>query len=1018
MKAKLLSLTLFFACSWSASAQQLTLQGTVTDEASEPLIGVTVTVKGTPSGTITDLDGRYTLRVDDPQATLLFSYVGFDTREVKVEGRTMVNVTLHPDAISLEHVVVVGYGTQKKVNLTGSVASVTMGQDLTSRSVTNVSSALSGLLPGLSVNQSTGMAGNNSATLLIRGLGTINDASPLIVVDDMPDVDINRLNMNDIESISVLKDASASSVYGSRAANGVILIKTKNGSKDKPTQISFSGSYGWQKATRAYDLLSDYAQALTLHQVSAATNPGTNGVQQTFKDGTIDQWMALSMIDPVRYPNTDWFDYVMRTGSVQHYNVSATGGSDKTNFFSSIGYMKQQGLQISNDYDRYNIRLNYDYQVLKALKTGVRMDGNWSNYAYCQSNGFNGEDNRIGTAVAGIYPYDAATGQYGGPMAYGELPEAFNPLAVYENSVKHENRQELNGAAFLEWRPLKGLTARLDYALRYYNQYYKDAPTPTPSYNFQTGMQKDLWYVQPSVGVEDRNHNGYKTLMNLRLSYDATIARHHSLRLLGIYSEEYWFARSNSVKRMERIHPSLTEVNAALTTQQATGGTSSRQGLQSWIGRVNYTAWDRYLLELNFRVDGSSKFLRGHRYGFFPSGSLGWRLTEEPWLKPLAGRLRLTNAKVRVSYGQLGNNSGIGAYQQRYLMSQNNYMFNGQIATGFVYQKMLNQDLTWEKTGVFNLGLDLAFFDGRLSAELDYYDRLTTGMLQNAQMSILLTGAYEAPKANLGNLRNRGVEANVTWRHHSGSANYTVSGNVSYNRMRLERWGEFLDKGYVYLDMPYHFVYYMPALTTLAQTFQDTYDHADQGAKPGDVIRLDANGDGILDANDKVAEPHALRDAPTVSFGLRVNAVWRAVDVAMLWQGSTGRKDIWVNKFNQVNLPTQSYTATALHVTKPWSWENRGGAWPRLGGNATNQTENAFYLRDMSYFRMKNIQVGYTLPAQWTKKAFLSTARVYLSAENLLTITGYEGLDPEKPAGSGDLYPTTKTYTIGINLTF
>lgn len=1017
MKSKLLLLIVLCACSLTARPQSTTVQGTVVDETLEPLIGVTVTEKGAKGGAITDMDGHYKIQVGSAQAVLQFSYVGYDTQDVKIKGRNVVNVTMHSGAVALEQVVVVGYGTQKKVNLTGSVASVSVDKDLTSRSIANVSSALSGLIPGLSVNQSTGMAGNNNATLLIRGLGTINDASPLIVVDDMPDVDINRLNINDIESISVLKDASASSIYGSRAANGVILVKTKNGSKDKPTQISFSGSYGWQKATKAYDLLSDYAQALTLHQISAATNPGTNGVQQNFKDGTIDQWMVLGMIDPVRYPNTDWFDYVMRTGSIQNYNVSATGGTEKTNFYASIGYMKQKGLQISNDYDRYNIRLNYDYQVLKQLKTGVRIDGNWSNYSYCQSNGFNGEDNRIATAVAGIYPYDAATDRYGGPMAYGELPEAFNALAVYENSIKRQNRQELNGAASLEWTPLKGLTARLDYSLRYYNQYYKDAPVPTPSYNFQTDSQKDLWYVQPSVGVEDRNQNGYKTLMNFRLNYETKIAKHHDLKLLGIYSEEYWFSRSNTVKRMERIHPSLTEINAALTTQQSTGGTSSRLGLKSWIGRVNYNAYDRYLLELNFRVDGSSKFLDGHRYGFFPSGSLGWRITEEPWVKQYTEKW-LTNAKLRVSYGQLGNNSGIGAYQQRIIMSQNNYMFDGKISTGFVYQKMLNESLTWEKTGVFNLGLDLSFLSGRLSAELDYYDRLTTGMLQNSQMSILLTGAYEAPKANLGDLRNRGIEANITWRDHIGPVKYSVNGNFSYNRMRLEKWGEFLDKGYVYLNMPYHFVYYMPALSSLAQTFQDTYNYADQGAKPGDIIRIDANGDGILDANDKVANANALRDAPTMNFALNVKAEWNGIDFAMLWQGSAGRKDIWINKYNQVNLPLQSYTSTVDHMTKPWSWENRDGEWPRLGGNATNQTENEYYLRDMSYFRMKNIQIGYTIPAKWSKLAYVKTARFYFSADNLLTITGYEGLDPEKPAGTGDLYPTTKTYTVGVNITF
>lgn len=998
-------------------AKSITVRGTVVDASDgEPLIGVTVQVKDTKVGVGTDIDGQYELTAEE-NATLLFSYVGYETLTEKVNGRAKIDVKLKPSAPELDQVVVIGYGTQKKVNLTGAVSSVSVGQDMTSRSVPNVSSALSGLMPGLSVNQSTGMAGNNNATLTIRGLGTINDTSPLIVVDDMPDVDINRLNMNDIESISVLKDATASSVYGSRAANGVILIKTKSGGVNKPTRISFSGSYGWQKATRAYDLLSDYAMSLHLHQLSAATNPGTNGVQQNYKEGTIDQWLALGMIDPVKYPNTDWFDYIMRTGSIQTYNVSATGGNEKANFYSSIGYMKQKGLQINNDYDRYNIRANFDYKILNNLKTGIRMDGSWSNYSYCQSQGFNGEDDRISTAVSGIYPYDAEGDHYGGPMAYGELPEAFNPLCVYNNSVKRETRQEMNGTAFLELNAFKGFTARLDGSLHYYNEYYKDSPTPVQSYDFQNDQYKELWYVQPSTGVTDRNVNGYKTLWNFRLNYEHTFAEVHDLQILAIYSEEYWFSRSNTTGRLNRIHPSLSEVDAALTTTQTTAGTSSREGLRSVIGRVNYSALGRYLLEFNFRVDGSSKFLPGHRYGFFPSGSIGWRISEEPWVRPHVDEW-MSNLKLRASYGSLGNNSGIGAYQQREIMEINNYMFDGAISPGFIYTKMLNEDLTWEKTNVFNVGVDMGFFNNRLTAEIDYYNRLTTGMLQNSQMSIHLTGAYEAPKANLGNLRNQGVEVNLNWRDNAGDFHYSVNANVFYNRMKLEKWGEFLDKGYVFLNMPYHFTYYMASLPYLAQTFQDVYNYADQGAKPGDIIRLDTNGDGIIDANDKIADPNSLRDAPTTNFALNFKCDWRGIDFAMLWQGSAGRRDFFLTKYNNPLLPLQSYTPTVDHLYKPWSWENRDGEWERLGGNATNPTENEFHLRKMDYLRLKNIQLGYTFPDKWIRKIKMTQLRVYFSADNLWTITKYEGLDPEKPANSSDLYPTTRTFTLGLNITF
>lgn len=1012
----LMLLLLFTGLPLALSAQNFTVTGTVVDVNNDPVIGATVTSKGV-QGAVTDIDGNYTIRLNNGKAQLTFSYVGFDSQTINVAGRNQIDVTLHDTDITLEQVVVVGYGTQKKVNLTGAVSAVTVDKELSSRSIPNVSSALAGLMPGLAVSQSSGMAGNNSASLVIRGLGTINNASPLVVVDDMPDVDINRLNMNDIESISVLKDATASSVYGSRAANGVILIKTKSGSMDKKTQITFSSSYGWEKASRAYGLLENYPRALTLHQMSAATDPGTNGTNQQFKDGTIDQWLALSMIDPLRYPNTDWFDYCIQTGGIQNYNVSASGANDKSNFYASIGYMKQDGLQINNTFDRYNVRFNFDYKVLKNVTAGVRVDGNWSNYQYHQENGFNGSNNHISTAVAGITPYDPATGFYGTVMAYGETPESANPYAEYMNDVQRQNRQDLNGQFALTWKPFKGLTARVDYGLKYTNDFYKRAPNSVHAYNFQTESYTNKWIILESVGVTDKTSTSYKTLLNGRLNYDTVIAKHHNLSAMFVYSEEYWFSRNNTIGRDNIIHPSLSEINAALTTKQTTGGTSSAQGLRSYIGRVNYTAYDRYLLEFNARMDGSSKFQKGHRYGFFPSAAIGWRFTEEQWLQTLTEKW-LNSGKFRLSYGSLGNNSGIGNYQQKEILSQNNYMLGGSIASGFVYSKMLNADLTWEKSTVLNVGLDLTFFKGHLSAEMDYYDRLTTGMLMDSQMSNLLTGAYETPKANLGNLRNRGVELNLTWRNHVRDFNYSVNANFAYNRTNLEKWGEFLDKGNVYIDMPYHFVY---GLTTdgLAQTWQDSYSHSGAaGVKPGDVIRLDVNGDGRVDINDKVANPNAQIDRPTTTFALNAKASWRGFDFSMLWSGSTGRKGYWINSYNKVNLPTGAYQSTYDHLNKPWSWENRDGEWPRLGGFSTNQTENDFYLRDLTYFRMKNIMLGYTLPSQLTRRFYVENLRFYFSGENLFTITGYEGLDPEKSPSSGDIYPTTRTYTIGVNVTF
>lgn len=992
------------------------VSGKVFDKNKNPLIGVTVTVKGQTKGTITDLNGTYTLQSIDGNSTLIFSYVGFKGQEIKIENRKNIDVILEDSSIELNQVVVVGYGTQKKVNLTGAVSSVKVDEQISGRSIASTSTALQGLVPGLSVTQNSGMAGNNSSTLLIRGLGTINNANPLIVVDDMPDVDINRVNMNDIESITVLKDATASSVYGSRAANGVILIKTKSGKGKEKTKITFSGTYGWESPTKSYDFLSNYPKALTLAQTAKSPTDNTQA-NQYYKNGTIDQWLALGLIDPVKYPNTDWWNIIMRTGSIQNYNVSASGGSDKSNFYSSVGYMKQKGLQINNDYDRYNIRFNSDNKITKNVNTGFRFDGSSSNSVYALDNGFTSSAfNDMYTAIAGITPYDANKNVYGGVMAYGEDPMAYNPLEYFTNHLKKVNRQEANGAFYLDWEPIKGLIARIDYGLNYYNQFYKDADIPSKAYNFQTNDYGSRVYVADNAGVTNKTNTGYKTLLNARLNYHKLFEGGHDLSAMFVYSEEYWYDRYQMSYRESRLNPSLSEIDAALTTTQSTAGNSSSEGLRSYIARLNYTAFDKYLLEANCRVDGSSKFQPGHQFGIFPSVALGWRFTQENFIKKFTDSW-LTYGKVRVSYGSLGNNSSVGRYEQQEVLTSSPYILNGSISNGYVYQKMLNPNLTWESTNVLNTGFDLAFINGKLTTELDYYDRLTTDMIQQSQMSILLTGAYTAPRTNIGSMRNRGVEANITWRDKISDFTYSVNFNVSYNQSTLEKWAEFLDKGSIYVNMPYYFLYTYKA-NGIAQTFTDTYNVASQGIAPGDVIRVDVNGDGKIDVNDKVAYQNYQTNMPTTNFGLNLQMGWKGFDLSTLLQGATGRKDFWLNNYNNVNPQAQRYAYTNEHWENPWSWDNRESEWPRLGGAKTNPTETTFWLQDMSYLRLKNIMLGYTLPKNFSQKFGIDNFRIYGSAENVLTLTNYQGLDPEKAGSKSDMYPISKSFSIGLNVSF
>ncbi len=998
--------------------QQSLISGTVKDKDGEPLPGVSVVVKGSTTGTITDNNGSFQLKIPADAKTLTFSFVGMRSQDVEVGNKTVFNIVLQEEAVGVDEVIVVGYGTQKKVNLTGSVAAVKIDEKITSRSVSNVSSGLTGLVPGLAVSQNTGMAGKNDVSLLIRGLGTVNNAKPLVVVDGMPDIDINRLNMNDIESISVLKDATSAAVYGSRAANGVILITTKSGKGMDKTRINVSSTYAVENPTKAYSFMADYPRALSLHQRLASVN--TLRSNYFFKDGTIDQWMALGMIDPVAYPNTDWWNTIMRTGQIQNHNVSASGGNDKSNFFISIGMMDEKGLQINNDYSRYNARFNYDYKVRSNMNVGAKFNGNWSNYTYALEDGFT-DDNSSNTAgfdmqyaVAGILPYDPATGNYGGVMAYNEDPQAYNPYTLYINNLNHQNRQEANVSAYWDWTPIKGLTARVEYALNYYNQFRYTAAMPNRSYNFQTQAFGSRVYVGDNAGVANYTNTGYKTQLTSRLNYHTTIANNHDISVLAVYSEEYWYDRYQMSSRNDRLHPSLHEIDAALTDIQSTGGNSSTEGLQSIIGRLNYAAFDKYLFEANFRYDGSSKFLEGSRFGFFPSAALGWRFTEESFIKSFTENW-LYSGKLRVSYGGLGNNSGVGRYQQQETLDATNYMIGGSIVKGFSYSKMVNQALSWESTNVFNVGFDLAFMHNRLTTELDYYDRLTKGMLRPSDMSVLLSGAYDAPPKNIGNMRNRGIEGNFTWKDMIRKFEYSVNLNASYNATVLESWNSYLGRGYTFLNMPYHFLYtYID--NGIAQTWEDVYNATPQGASPGDILRTDLNGDGRIDGNDMKAYPHIQRDRPTTNYALNFNAAWKGFDLGVLFQGAAGRKTYWLNIYNNTNFGNQRYASTWDHWNNPWSVENRDGLWPRLGGSGNNRAETTFWLDDLSYLRLKNVQLGYTLPKNWLLKYGIESVRIYGSGENLATFTKFRGLDPEKTGNASDAYPLNKTFSFGVNI--
>lgn len=1006
-------------------AQMKSISGVVKDSLGAPIPDVSVTVLNTKTGTTTNAEGRYTINAAIG-STLVFSSLSFETTTEKVDDRNEYNVGMQSKVTSMSDVVVVGYGKQKKVNLVGAVSTVNVDEKITGRALPNISAGLSGLVPGLSAVQNSGMAGRNNAQLLIRGLGTVNNSGPLVVVDGMPDVDINRININDIESVSVLKDATSASVYGSRAANGVILITTKSGRGQKKTTINFTTNLALETPTKGYQFMADYPRALTLHQRRAAVNtlPGN----QLFKNGTVDQWMALGMIDPLRYPNTDWWDVIMQDGSFQNYNLSASGGNDKSNFFASVGMKDEQGLQINNTYRQYNARFNFDYKIRNNMNTGIKFNGNWSDIAYALEEGFTdpAPTNTAGFdmqyAIAGLTPYDPVSKNYGGVMAYGEDPQAYNPYTVYVNNLTRQERQEANAIMYWDWTPIEGLTATLDFGLNYYNQFQYNANMPNQAFNFQTNSFGSRVYVGPNAGVSNSTLTGYKTLLNGRLNYHKNFGGDHDLSALFVYSEEYWYDRSQFTSRNDRLHPSLSEVDAALTGVQGTGGGSTTEGLQSYIGRINYTAYGKYLFEGNFRVDGSSKFLEGSQFGLFPSVALGWRFTEENFMKELTSSW-LTNGKLRVSYGTLGNNSGVGRYEQQQTLNGNHYMFGGAVARGIVNSKLVNPFLTWEETSVINGGIELGFLNNRLTVEVDYYDRLTKGMNRPSEFSILLTGAINAPRTNIGNMRNRGIETNISWKENLGGFAYGVTLNASYNQTKLEKWNEFIGRGAqnsgnnIFIGLPYNFLYTYEDIG-IAQTWEDVYKNTPQGIQPGDLIRKDLNGDGRIDGNDMKAVPEYSKDRPTTFASLNGFVSYKGIDFAFILQGATGRKDFWINAFNNPNFGASRYASTWEHWNNPWNLENRGGEWPRLGGSGNNTTTTTFWLDDMSYIRLKNIQLGYNIPSSILKRARVTNLRIAGSMENLLTFTKYRGLDPEKAGNNNNMYPINKAYSLSIQLVF
>ena len=984
---------------------QVTVTGTVVEESTgEPLIGATVVVQGTSKGTATDIEGGFTLEVPNLKAKLVVSYVGFATRTVPASE--CERIVLKENSAVLDEAVVVGFATQKKVNLTGAVGSVS-SKDLENRGLTSVAAGLQGAMPGVTIVQNSGQPGldDGGTSIRVRGNGTFNNAAPMVIVDGVEST-MYDLDPNDIESISVLKDAASAAIYGSKAANGVILITTKRGKKGQ-ANLTYSATFGWQKPTSTPEYVGSADYARLTNEARA-----NDGLSPLYSEEDIRLYADGS--DPYGHANTDWVNLLYQgSGFQMTHNLSLTGGGDNTRYLVSLGYQDQEGTVRNVSKNQYSMRMNLDADFSKRLSAAFSMaysrqdidlPTNPHNDSFDE---FFRLTNRISPMVVGQYP----------DGTYGYIGDG-NPIAWLDSdALRKTTRNNLLMTGKLNLKIIDGLTLSgiLGYKL-YYGETKDDNKSVQYTPTFTHGIDKK-WN---SVMRDDRLSADVLLNYNKIFGSDNTITA-----LAGFHSEHYRFYELYAYRE---IFPSntLTDINAGGTANLNNSGYSRDLTMLSWFGRVNYDYAGRYLLEANVRYDGSSRFGKGNRWGLFPSFSAGWRFSEEPFFESLTEIF--DNAKLRASWGKLGNQN-IGSYYPTIstLSLGKNYPFNGTITSGAYTEYAANPNLKWETTTSWGVGLDLMLFRG-LEVNLDYYDKTTSG--------ILMTVATPEPYAlsdyydNVGKVTNRGVELAINWRDVVGNVSYHIGGNFAYNKNRIKSMGAVLEQ--ISTSESYSSIMRRgEAMNSLygyvSNGFFNTQEEIDNYCasynigytpKPGDLRYVDVNKDGVIDANDRTVLGSF---DPGITFGFNLGANWKGLDFTANFQGAAKVKGyIGMEGIGYINGDVAKPTTIWLNH---WTPENTNPKTPRLvqgyAGWSMPNTTSSFWTQDASYLRLKTLQLGYSLPSRWLSKVGISSLRIFYTAENLLTFTHFmKGYDPEAPGGNGNFYPQTKTHSFGLTVKF
>lgn len=1002
------------ANSFATTQQAGICKGLVKDATGESVIGASVVVKGTTNGTITDFDGNFSLDGIKKGDVIVISYVGYQTQEIKWNGSPL-NVILKEDSKTLSEVVVVGYGTQKKANLSGSVAMVD-SKELENRPIQNVSSGLQGLMPGVAITGTNGAPGQDAGKIRVRGIGTLNEAGPYILVDGIETGTLSAVDPNDIESISVLKDAASAAIYGSKAANGVVLITTKRG-KTGQTKISYSGYLSFQNATNMIERMGSYEYASLLNQALEA-----EGMSKRFNDTELQKFKDGN--DPL-YPDTDWYDLAYKTGVQHRHNVNINGGSENVKYMASLGYLNQTGILPNAGREQFNARTNLDMKINKRLSARMNLSFIKNDYSDASSAYYGGSSDQIIRQLNLIAPWIVARYDDG---TWGTISDG-SPIAWLDSGMKvNRDNYNFSGMADVDYEIFDGLKLTLQGA--YVNN--------LQNYNY---FQKYIKYNEnkesdPSQ-LDERFYKWDRTNYDALLNYNKNFGKHNIKGLLGWHTEKYNYKYQKAVRK-KFPNNELTDMNAGDASTQSNEGYTAELAMISWFARINYDFAGKYLLEANIRADASSRFAEGHRWGYFPSFSGAWRISEEAFMES-AKDSWLSGLKIRASWGQLGNQDALSGSNNDYYPALNTYnldskyAFGGSLNSGYYQRKYRLETISWEKASTWGVGVDFTLFN-KLNGSLDYYNRKTTGIIMD--VTVPKEFALDAYKDNVGSMRNSGIEINLSYNTKIGQVDFGIAGNFSYNKNEILDLGggdpnKYLDAtdGYSQRNkvgeaMNSYYIY-------RADGFFNSQEEADaytakygnpfgKTFKAGDLRYVDTNKDGKLTADDR---EYCGSSDPKIIYGFNINAGWKGIDLSLMFNGAAGVKRLFDGYEVYGN-----FSGDAAHPATIWrdAWtpDNHDASMPRIfydtnSASSSRSVQSDFWLQDTSYLRLKNLQLGYTLPKGWLNSVGVENIRIYYSVENLLTFDKMKiNIDPESTSQRLSSYPLLRTHAFGVNVTF